>query len=97
MLAKYLSIIRNYVLSVFTQRKCTFYHQNTLLDAFRTHSHYIVCRIPSMVIPLLANQDMTPMLIGYQGDNHRRIPANTVARTLLERFLVTLLAGIRRW
>ena len=30
----YISIIRNYVLSVFSQRKYNFYHQNTLLDAF---------------------------------------------------------------
>ena len=52
MLAKYFSIIRNYVLSVSSQRKYTSYHQNTLLDAFRTHK----------VIPLLANQDLTPML-----------------------------------
>ena len=62
MLAKYFSIIRNYVLSVSSQRKYNFYHQNTLIDAFRTKSRNIIGRIPSMVIPLLANQDLTPML-----------------------------------
>ena len=60
--AKYFSIIRNYVLSVSSQRKFTFYHQNTFLDAFRTNSRNIIGRNPSMVIPLLANQDLTPML-----------------------------------
>ena len=62
MLAKYFSIIRNYVLSVSLQRKYKFYHQNTLVDAFRTNSRSIIGRNPSMVIPLLANQDLTPML-----------------------------------
>ena len=62
MLAKYFSIIRNYVLSVSSQRKYNFYHQNTLADAFRTNSRNIIGRNPSMVIPLLANQDLTPML-----------------------------------
>ena len=62
MLAKYFSVIRNYTLSVVLQRKYTFYHQNTLLDAFRTNSRNIIGRNPSMVIPLLANQDLTPML-----------------------------------
>ena len=62
MLAKYLSIIRNYVLSVSSQRKYTFYHQNTLLDAFRTNSRSAIGRNPSKVIPLLANQDLSPML-----------------------------------
>ena len=60
--AKYFSIIRNYVLSVSSQRKYNFYHQNTLLGAFRTNSRNIIGRNPSMVIPLLANQDLTPML-----------------------------------
>ena len=63
MLAKYSSIIRNYVLSVSSQRKYNFYQQNTLLDAFRTNSRNIIGRNPSMVIPLPANQDLTPMLI----------------------------------
>ena len=63
MLAKFVSIIQNYVLSVSSQRKHNFYHQNTLLDAFRTNSRNIVGRNPSMVIPLLANQDLTPMLV----------------------------------
>ena len=65
MLAKYFSIIGNYVLSVSSQRKYNFYHQNTLLDAFRTNSRNIIGRSPSMVIPLLANQDLTPMLDMY--------------------------------
>ena len=60
--AKYFLIIRNYVLSVSSQRKCNFYRQNTLLNAFRTNSRNIIGRNPSMVIPLLANQDLTPML-----------------------------------
>ena len=62
MLAKYFSIIRNYVLLVSSQRKYNFYHQNTLLGAFRTNSRNIIGMNPSMVIPLLANQDLTPML-----------------------------------
>ena len=64
--AKYFLIIRNYVLSVSSQRKYNFYHQNTLLDAFRTNSRNIIGRNPSMVIPLLANQDLTPMLVLYK-------------------------------
>ena len=60
MSAKYFSLIRNYVLSVSSQRKYNFYHQNTLLDAFRMNSCN-VGRGPSMVIPLLANQDLTTM------------------------------------
>ena len=66
MLAKYFRIIRNYVLSVSSQRKFNFYHENTLLDAFRTNSRNIIGRNPSMVIPLLANQDLTPMLVGIE-------------------------------
>ena len=56
-------IVRNYVLSVYSQRKYTFYHQNTLLAAFRTNSRNIIGRNPSMVILLVANQDLMPMLI----------------------------------
>ena len=63
MLAKYFSIIRNYVLSVSSQRKYNFNHQNTFLGAFRTNSRNIIGRNPSMVIPLLASQDLTPMLV----------------------------------
>ena len=63
MLVKYFSTIRNYVLSVFSQRKYTFYHQSKLLGAFRKNSRNIIGRNPSMVIPLLANQDLTPMLV----------------------------------
>ena len=44
------SSIRNHVLSGSSQRKYTFYHQNTLLDAFRTNSRSIISRNPSMVI-----------------------------------------------
>ena len=62
MLAKYFPIIRNYVLSVSSQRKYNFYNQNTLHNAFRMNSRNIIGRSPSMVIPLLANQDLTPML-----------------------------------
>ena len=35
---------------------------SAFLDAFRTNSRNIIGRNPSMVIPLLANQDLTPML-----------------------------------
>ena len=55
MLAKYFLIIRNYVLSVSLQRKYSFYHQNTLLDVFRTNSRNIIGRNPSIRILLLAN------------------------------------------
>ena len=51
------------MLSVFLQRKYNFCHQSTLLDAFRTNSRNVIGRNPSMVIPLLANQDFTSMLI----------------------------------
>ena len=60
--AKYFPIIRKYVLSSSSQRKYNFYHENTLLGAFRTNSRNIIGRNPSMVIPLLANQDLKPML-----------------------------------
>ena len=63
MLAKYFSVIRNYVVSVSSQRKYNFYHQNTLLDAFRMNSRNIIGRNPLIVIPLLANQDFTLVLI----------------------------------
>ena len=66
MLAKYFSIIRNNVLSVSLQRKYNFYHPNTLLDAFRANSRNATGRNPSMVIPLQANQDLTPMLHGIR-------------------------------
>ena len=62
MLAKYFPIIQNYVLSVSLQRKYNLYHQNTLLDTFRTNSRNIIGRNPSMVIPLPAKQDLTPKL-----------------------------------
>ena len=62
MLAKYFSIIRNYVLSVSLQRRYNFYHQNMLLGAFQRNSCNIIDRNPSMVIPLLANQDLMPVL-----------------------------------
>ena len=63
MLAKHFSSIRNYLLSVFSQRKYNFYYQNMLLDAFLSNSRNIIGRNPSMVIPFLANQDLTPMLM----------------------------------
>ena len=62
MFVNFFSIIRNYALSVPSQRQYNFYHQNTLLDAFRGNSRNIIGRNSSMVIPLLANQDLTPML-----------------------------------
>ena len=46
----------------FFAKKVHFYHQNTFLDAFRTNSSNIIGRNPSLVIPLLADQDLTPML-----------------------------------
>ena len=52
--------------SVSSQRKYNFYHQNTLFNTFRTNSRNIIGRNPSMVIPLLANQDLTPMLTGLR-------------------------------
>ena len=75
MLAKYFSIIRNYVLSVSSQRKYNFYHQNTLLDAFRTNSRNIIGRNSSMVIPLLANQDLMPMLyrVSLKSGNSKKL------------------------
>ena len=76
MLAKYFSIIRNYVLSVPSQRKYNFYDQNTLLDAFRTNSRNIIGRNPSMVIPLLANQNLTPILTHIPIKAYRHKHAN---------------------
>ena len=64
MLAKYFSIIRSYVISASSQRKYNFHHQNTLLDAFRMNSRNFIGRNPSIVIPLVANQDLTPVLTG---------------------------------
>ena len=40
---------------------CKFYHESIILDAFLTNSRNIIGRNPSMVIPLLANQDLMPM------------------------------------
>ena len=42
----------------------TFYHQNTFLDVFRKNSRNVVSKNSSMVIPLLANQNLMPMLVG---------------------------------
>ena len=50
------------MLSGSSQRKYNFHHQSTLLDDFRTNSRNVIGRNPSMVIPFLANQDLTPML-----------------------------------
>ena len=75
MLPKYYSSIRNYVLSVSSQRKYNFYHKNTLVYAFRTNSRKIIGRNPSMVIPLQANEDLTLMLLWpttLQPLSHRR-------------------------
>ena len=38
------------------------FKSTTLLDAFRTNSRNIIGRKSSMVIPLIANQELTPML-----------------------------------
>ena len=65
MLAKYFSTIRNHVFSVSSQRKYNFYYQNTLVYGFRRNSRNIVGGNPSMVIPLLANQDLMPMRVRY--------------------------------
>ena len=78
MLAKYFLIIRNYVLSVSSQRKFNFYHQNALLDAFRTNSRNISGRNPSMVIPLLANQDLTPMQFYTDCDSYFQLKKDCV-------------------
>ena len=75
MLAKHCSIIQNYMLSVSPQRKYTFYHQNMLLDAFQTNSHNIG-RNPSMVSPLLANQDLMPMLVTLEACWFQEIQSN---------------------
>ena len=58
----FFNYLKLYVIS-FLQRKYTFYHQNTPLDAFRTNSRSIIGGNRSMVIPLLASQDLTPMLV----------------------------------
>ena len=42
-----------------------------ILNAFRTNSRNIIGRNPSMVIPLLANQDLTLMLPGLGPTNNR--------------------------
>ena len=74
MLAEYFSIIQNHVLSVSSQRKYNFYHQNTLLNTFRTNSRNIIEGNPLMVIPLLTNQDLTPMLSALAiAQNHLKL------------------------
>ena len=74
MLVKLFSIIRNYVLSVSSPRKYNFYHQNTAIDAFRANSRRAIGRNPSMVIPLLANQDLTHILLYYRCLQHMILP-----------------------
>ena len=63
MIAKYFTIIHNHLLSASSQRKYNFYHQNMFLDASRTNSRSIIGKNPPMMIPFLANQDLTPMLL----------------------------------
>ena len=46
----------------FCKESTLFTIQNTLLDTSRTNSSNIISRNLLMVIPLLANQDFTPML-----------------------------------
>ena len=89
--AKYFLIIRNYVLSVSLQRKYNFYHQNALLDAFRTNSRSIIGRNPSTVIPLLANQDLTPMLTAV----HIARKFCSVACSYLGKTVQKLATGVR--
>ena len=84
---KYFSIIRNYVLSVSSQRKYNFYLQKALVDAFRTNSRNIIGRNSLVVMPLLANQDLTPMLL-ISGDG--RSALTCPSRALLEVLLVYL-------
>ena len=48
--------------SSFFAKKGHFLPPKHALDAFRTNSRNTIGRNPSMVIPLLANQDLTPML-----------------------------------
>ena len=64
------------MLSVSSKRKHNFYHQNTLLDAFRTNFRNIIGRNPSMVIPLIANQDLTPMLAMYCNRTRKEMELN---------------------
>ena len=59
MLAKYFSIIRNYLLAVFLQRRCTILPPE---HASRTNLLNIIGRNPLMMIRFIANQDLTPML-----------------------------------
>ena len=73
MLAKYFSFIRNCVSSVYFAKKVSFYHQQTLLDAFRTNFRNVIGRNHSMVIPLLAIQDLTSMLNRPNRGNRNRI------------------------
>ena len=49
-------------------------YQNTLLDAFQTNSRKINGKNSSMVIPLLANQDLTPMLCIVTTPNESMMP-----------------------
>ena len=48
---------------VAVNRLCKLQLWLSLYAAFRTNSRNIIGRNPSMVIPLLANQDLTPMLM----------------------------------
>ena len=50
------------MLPISSQRKYNIYHQDTLLDIFKRSLQSIIGR---MVIPLLANDDLTPMLDTY--------------------------------
>ena len=61
MLEIFFNYLKLFVISFFT-KKYKFYRQNLLLDTFQMNSCSIIGRNPSMVIPLLANQDLTPML-----------------------------------
>ena len=54
------------------------YHQNMLLDAFRTNSRNVIGRNSSMVIPLLANQDLTPMLVSIECNMYLQVLLNII-------------------
>ena len=71
MLAKYFSFIRNYALSVLFAKKIHFLPPE---HTSQMNSRNIIGRNPSMGIPLLANQDLTPMLGGSQ--DHRVVTSN---------------------
>jgi len=66
----------------FSQGGYSVCHQGALLDAFRMNSRSVVGRNPSVVIPLLANQDLICSTeVGYSRD---RIDISGSARRVSE-------------